>query len=243
MKFFILGDSWGVGEWEKKNGRFESVPDSGLDYWLRSAGHSVTNISAGSAGNFGQLRHAYWTLDTHCDYDYIVWFNTERIRDIQEIVIDDPKESAEQYPDITHSDLNAALDYVLVRNYQYAQQLYERYKIPFIVIGGQSAVPDQIKNYSFAHWVIKSWLQELLNLDNCPPENTFFSWEKLQRILNHFHIDVRDYVLDNSEQLDRANAICNIAAASALFPDNGHPSKQCFCDLANRILKMVQDVR
>jgi hypothetical protein len=243
MKFFILGDSWGVGEWSKKSGRFVPVPNTGLDYWLAQAGHSVTNISAGSAGNFGQLRHAYWTLDSHSDYDYMVWFNTERIRDIQEIVLDDPAESAQQYPDIDLSDLNAALDYVLLRNYQYAQQLYDRYQIPFIVIGGQSPVPDQIKDYSFAHWVIKSWLAELLDLNDVPPENTFFSWEKLQSILNHFRMDVREYILNNSQQLNRANEICKLAAHSERFPDNGHPGRQCFQQLADRILKMIPPAR
>ena len=67
MKFFILGDSWGVGEWDKSTGIFESVPNSGLDYYLTQAGHTVMNIAQGSAGNFGQLRHAYWTLDQYCD--------------------------------------------------------------------------------------------------------------------------------------------------------------------------------
>jgi len=89
MKFFILGDSWGVGEWTIKNSVFESVPNTGLDYHLTQLGHTVTNISAGSAGNFGQLRHAYWTLKEKSDYDYIIWFHTESMRDIEEIVIND----------------------------------------------------------------------------------------------------------------------------------------------------------
>ena len=81
MKFFILGDSWGVGEWTKKSGRFESIPNTGLDYHFTQLGHTVTNISAGSAGNFGQLRHAYWTLKENANYDYIIWFHTESMRD------------------------------------------------------------------------------------------------------------------------------------------------------------------
>jgi hypothetical protein len=56
MKFFILGDSWEVGGWIKINGIFESVPNTGLDHWLQENAHSVTNISAGSTGNFGQYK-------------------------------------------------------------------------------------------------------------------------------------------------------------------------------------------
>jgi hypothetical protein len=107
MKFFILGDSWGVGEWTiDNNGIFKSIPNTGLDHWLREHAHSVTNISAGSAGNFGQLRHAYWTLDQHSDYDYIIWFHTECIRDIEEIVINDPSEAKIQYPEFNIKNID-----------------------------------------------------------------------------------------------------------------------------------------
>jgi hypothetical protein len=238
MKFFILGDSWGVGEWTiDNNGIFESIPNTGLDYWLREHAHLVTNISAGSAGNFGQLRHAYWTLDQHSDYDYIIWFHTECVRDIEEIVINDPSEAKIQYPEFNIKNIDQALQYVQLQNYKYAQALYERYQIPFVVIGGQSTVPDTIKNYSFAHWVITSWLQELLTLEYLPPEHTFFSWPKFERILNHFNIDRKQYILDHYDQLERAKEIVKLAQHSKLFPDNGHPGRQCHRALAERILQ------
>jgi len=239
MKFFILGDSWGVGEWTKINGKFESIPSTGLDHWLQEKNHSVTNISAGSAGNFGQLRHAYWTLDQHSDYDYIIWFHTESIRDIEEIVINDPDEARIQYPDFDPSNIDQALQYIQLQNYNYAQQLYERYQIPFVVIGGQSAVTDTIKNYSFAHWVIASWLQELLKLDYLPPENTFFSWKKLERILKHFEINSKQYILDHHAQLDLSRGIQQLAKHSELFPDNAHPCGRCHQALAKRILQIL----
>jgi len=237
MKFFILGDSWGVGEWNKINGKFESIPNTGLDHWLRENAHSVTNISAGSAGNFGQLRHAYWTLDQHSDYDYIIWFHTECIRDIEEIIINGPDEARIQYPNFDSTNINQSLQYIQLQNYKYAQQLYEHYQIPFIVIGGQSTVPDTIKNYSFAHWVITSWLQELLKLEYLPPENTFFSWGKIERILDHFNIDRKQYILDHYDQLERAKEIVKLAQHSKLFPDDCHPCRHCYQILAERILQ------
>ena len=240
MKFFILGDSWGVGEWTNTAGVYKAVPDTGLDHWLRALGHSVTNISAGSAGNFGQLRHAYWTLDQHSDYDYIVWFHTENIRDIIEIVINDPDEAAIQYPDVAMANIDQALQYIQEQNYKYAQYLYDRYHLPFIVIGGHSAVLTTIKNYSFAHWVIESWLKELLELNGLPPNIPFVdSWPKLERILQHYGIDCKQYIFEHIDELDHNSEITQLATRSKLFPDNAHPSAKCYQELATRILQMV----
>ena len=184
MKFFILGDSWGVGEWTEKSGCFESVPDTGLEYHLVQLGHTVTNISAGSAGNFGQLRHAYWTLKEKSDYDYIVWFHTESTRDIEEIVINEPNEGQKYFPKFDISNFESGLNYLDFENYKYAQTIADEFCIPFIVIGGQCPVNPVINQFSFAQHTIHSWLAELLDLHFAPPTNTFFSWDKIKRILN-----------------------------------------------------------
>jgi hypothetical protein len=239
MKFFILGDSWGVGEWTKKSGIFESIPNTGLDYHLSQLGHTVTNISAGSAGNFGQLRHAYWTLKENSDYDYIVWFHTESMRDIEEILIQDPDEGQKYFPDFDISNFESGLDYLDFENYKYAQTITDEYKIPFIVIGGQCLVNPVIDQFSFAQHIIHSWLAELLNLNFTPPKNTFFSWDKIKRILNHYNIDEKEFIIDNMDQLDKSTQIKHLAKSSPKFPDSGHPSSDCFKQLAQRILKML----
>jgi hypothetical protein len=239
MKFFILGDSWGVGEWTNKTGMFESVPDTGLDYHLTQLGHTVTNISAGSAGNFGQLRLAYWTLKENSDYDYIVWFHTESMRDIEEIIINDPDEGQRYFPDFDIGNFESGLDYLDFENYKHAQTIADEYNIPFIVIGGQCTVNSVIDQFSFAKHTIPSWLTELLDLNFVPPKNTFFSWEKIKRILNHYGISEKEFIVSNIDQLDRAKEIQELANKSALFPDNVHPSSDCFKQLAQRILAMI----
>jgi hypothetical protein len=239
MKFFILGDSWGVGEWTKKSGLFEPIPDTGVDYYLTQLGHTVTNISAGSAGNFGQLRHAYWTLKEKSDYDYIIWFHTESMRDIEEIVINDPSEGARYFPNFDISDWNSCLNYLDLENYNCAQTIWNEFHIPFIVIGGQSPINPVICQFTFARYTITSWLAELLNLDFIPPKNTFFSWIKIKRILDHYKINERQFIKDNINSLDQADIVEKIANDSELFPDNSHPSSACFEQLAQRILTMV----
>lgn len=235
MKFFILGDSWGVGEWEVKQGLYHSVPNTGLDWWLTQQNHAVTNISAGSAGNFGQLRHAYWTLNDDADYDYIIWFHTESMRDIEEIIINDPADAAIQFPDFDIKDFDAAIEYITYRNYQYAQTISDTYRIPFIVIGGQSPVSASIQKFTFAQHVIVNWLAELLEVDTTPV-NTFFSFEKIQRVLKHFNISERKYITDHLDALDQVSLLEERAKHSIRFPDNRHPSSACYQELANRII-------
>lgn len=239
MKFFILGDSWGAGEWTKKSGQFEKVPDTGLDFHLTQLGHTVTNISEGSAGNFGQLRHAYWTLKEKSDYDYIIWFHTESMRDIEEILIKDHNEGQRYFPDFDISNFESGLDYLDFKNYKYAQTIADEYNIPFIVIGGQCPVNPVIDQFSFAQHIIESWLAELLNLNFAPPKNTFFSWDKIKRILDHYNIDKKKFIINNIDQLDRAKVIQDLAIKSPLFPDDGHPSSDCFKQLSQRLIKMV----
>jgi len=218
------------------------VPDSGLDYWLTKSGHSVTNISAGSASNFGQLRQAYWTLKQNADFDFLVWFHTESFRDIIETVILDPIDSVMQYPEFTIDDFPSC-QYVTKQNYNYAQMIYKEFDIPFIVIGGQSPVDPAVEKFDFAHHVVTSWLQELLELDVIPPANTFFSWNKIKVILDHYKIDEKTFVGENFNSLTRANEIAELAQKSCHFPDNCHPSRACFKSLADRILDMIRQDR
>jgi hypothetical protein len=241
MNFFILGDSWGVGEWSvSKNGRYTSVPDTGLDFYLSKMGHNVRNISAGSAGNFGQLRHAYWTLKESSNYDYIIWFHTESMRDIQEIIIDDPIDASIQFPNFEMSlDFNKSLHYMNIQNYKYAQAITDEYNIPFIAIGGQSPLDPVINNYSFARYKISSWLTELLNLEFDSPANTFFSWDKIKKILDHYKINEKDFVIANYDDLCQSDIIIELAKKSNLFPDNCHPSRLAFEALSYRIQNLI----
>ena len=239
MKFFIVGDSWGVGEWTLVSGCHKAVPNTGLDYHLTQLGHTVKNISMGSAGNFGQLRHAYWTLKENSDYDYIIWFHTESMRDIEEIIIKDPDEGKKYFPEFDIQNFETGLDYLDTNNYKYAQTITDEFSIPFIVIGGQCPINPVIHQFSFAKHMIHSWLAELLNLNFNPPKNTFFSWHKIERILSYYKISQKDFIINNIEQLDKAKIIEDLALSSPWFPDNSHPSGECFKKLAQRIIEII----
>lgn len=242
MNFFILGDSWGVGEWSGDRGMdshiLESVPNTGTGAWLQSYGHHVVNISAGSASNFGQLRKAYWTLEEHHDYDWIIWFYTEPFRDIIETVINDSIDGPKQYPEFTVRDFPRC-EYITSQNFSYAQMIYEKFKIPWVVIGGQTSVPESINGYNFAHHVIGNWSGELLDLDFQIPEYTWFSWEKFQTIFDFYGINEQDFVKQEIDVLDKVDIVLAKSRESKYFPDDCHASNLAHAKLTSRILEIV----
>jgi hypothetical protein len=238
MKFFILGDSWGLGEYQQVDGKLELVPDSGLEFYLTQLGHSVTNISAGSASNFGQLRDAYWRLREHCDYDYIIWFHTEPIRDIVETVIHDPVDGPTQYPNFrTIKNYADALTYINESNYAYAQDtIYNEFKIPFIVIGGVGRLEHSINDFDFAKYRIHSWMQELLNLDYQLPRNQMI-WNRWHEVFDTFDYSDRQHVV---EELEFAERYQDLLKQNPLFPDDMHVIGPEYQKLAIRLLEMIQ---
>jgi len=240
MKFLIIGDSYGQGEYRRKksDGYLELVPDTGLDFYLTKLGHTVTNISANSASNFGQLRHAYWCLRAMADYDYMVWFHTEPIRDIVEIVIDDPVDGPMQYPDFQTIKIYAdAITYINECNYAYAQDtIYNEFKIPFVVIGGVGRLEQSIDRFNFAKYTIHSWVQELLNLDYQLPKNMML-WHRWHEVFDTFNYSDQQHVI---EELESAEHFQDLLKQNSLFPDDMHVVGLEYEKLAVRLLEMIQ---
>jgi hypothetical protein len=232
MKILLMGDSWGQGEYRNAT----PIPYTGPERYLKELGHRVNNVSAGSACNFGQLRNTYWTLRENSDYDCIVWFHTEGVRDIQQIIMRDPVDAPQQYPEFTmHYNLAKSLHYINEQNYAYAQRCFNEFNIPFIVIGGQGPVDPIINRYSFAQHIIPSWMQQLLGADFVAPVSCFNNWPQVEDVIEHFDLDYRQFVIENMEDLDLIEQTYQLVDQSALFPDNIHPSRECFKQLAQTI--------
>jgi hypothetical protein len=236
MKFFILGDSWGLGEYNKNPKGLDLIPNTGIDYYLKNLGHWIVNKSAGGSGNFGQLRNAYWKLKESSDYDYIIWFHTEPIRDIVEIIIDDTIDGPKQYPEFkTIKDLNLAFKYVNDCNYNFAQnKIYAEFKIPWIVVGGVGRLEDSITNFSFAQHKIYSWPEEILGLNYKLPRNQMH-WHRCGEMFVRFVYDKQQVV----DELDAVKNYQKLFQRSQLFPDDMHVTRIEYEKLANRILKML----
>ena len=240
MKFLIIGDSYGLGEWYLPNPTDQStqvlVPDTGLDYYLRRLGHSVTNWSVGGDCNFGQLRHAYWTLKENSDFDYIIWFHTDPVRDAVEHVLHDPIDGPIQFPEFSKiTDFELAMQYINKRNYLYAENtIYEEFNIPFIVIAGVGRLEECIDQFDFAHYKIYCWAQELLNLDSPLPRH-LLRWWRSQDLFENFKYDKQQVI----DLIDADIRYMRLLRESDLFPDNAHVCRQEYKKLADRILKII----
>ena len=237
MKFFIIGDSWGVGEYKMVSGMHEAIPNTGLDYYLTQLGHTVINTSAGSAGNFGQLRNAYWLLKENSDFDYIIWFHVEPVRDIYETVINDTIDGPIQYPNIDKKKFINCMNYVHNQNYIFAQKIYDEFSIPFIVVGCSGLVIDDISNFSFSKHIIKSWAQELLNVNHDMPLNCGLLW--LNSVLAYYPGWDRRQMLNELDLCLRIRE--KMSSLVETFPDEGHPSRNCFKQLAQRLVDLLEN--
>ena len=81
MHICIVGDSWGLGEWDstKPPYKYENT-HKGLQFYLEEKGHIVTNLSRAGASNF----EAYTQLEnsSYQNFDHIIWFKSDPLRSV-----------------------------------------------------------------------------------------------------------------------------------------------------------------
>ena len=229
-KFLICGDSWGVGAYQYIGNPptgITPIANSGLDYFLTKHGCKVTNIAKGADSNFLQLVALRSTLEEISDYDFIIWIQTETNRDI----ID----SSEQYPNFDINNFKKSMSYVKETNYQYIQSIYDKFKIPFIVVGGLSAIDDSIGKYTFAKIIISSWLRNITEGKYELAEN--MHQDIILKVLTTFPPSNKDFFV---KELDRMKAIEESLETHPNFSNGVHPNAQQFKKLAVRILNELE---
>jgi len=256
MRYLIIGDSWGCGEWGKDFIRADSpptpawqptmnpgeycysfiVPDTDAGTYLRRSGNEVTNISIGGDSNINQLKLLADHLRKDSTYDAIIWFHTEPMRDWQNRNYElGDSFYREQLSHPTGYDRIVDTWYFIT--YSMAEDIYEQYRIPFMVIGGMTPLPDQIHKHSFVHCYIKDWANErILDMYCEHPHNA--------GQFRHFaeaYMDVMDLnrALAEAEASTRWIQTCCVHPS---FPDWGHPDRRCHEELAKVIDSIIKDV-
>lgn len=230
-RFLICGDSWGVGAWRYEGKGIYAIPNTGIDYYLRQQGHHVDVIAQGQASNFVQLKALSAQLEISNDYDYIVWFQTEPNRDIIDTVMGDALESAIQYPEFDIRDYAKCMSYIKDRNYQYAQYVYDRFKVPFVVVGGLSSIDSCINNYTFASNVIPSWLNDITDEQYDLAEN--MHQDIMLKVLTHYTTVNKTYMV---EELDKMKMIEESLESHPNFSNGVHPNAEQYAILTSRLL-------
>lgn len=222
-RFFIIGDSWAIGEFRYGNKTITAVPDTGIEHYLKALGHEVVSIAQAGASNYAQLKLAHKHLTT--DFDYIIWFQTETTRDIVDT----------HYPPIDIFNFVQCMRYIKQQNYAMAQELYEEFKVPFIVVGCLSALDPSIDDYSFAKVKVTSWLDELSGAKYELPEN--MHQDIMYKVLEHYTVVNKAFMV---EELDRMKFVEARLEVHHNFTDGVHPKRECSEALANRLLSGLE---
>jgi len=235
LKFLIIGDSWALGEWrpQGQNREITLTPNTSVAWHLKQAGHKVCNLGASSAGNFGQLRFCNSFLQSESHWDYIVWLQTEPIRDVTDIVFKDI-DGDQQFPDFAkYKDFDQAMHYVNTQNYRYAQQMFDSFAIPFIVVGGLGKLSQTIAQFDFCCFAIDSWASEILKIPDLAHNllNRSGDIETIHRC----NFEKNSVITAMNQSLQYQEAMRD----SDSFPDSGHPDGDQHQWLAEQILEYV----
>ena len=243
MNLCIMGDSWGSRH------VVDRLPDESMDEYrkkqsiitqlLEYKGHSVVNIAEGGASNFGQLKKLrYNVLEKKLvDFDYIIWFHTEPARDFTEFITleyscegNTKLDRKNQFPNLSFKHFFNDINYLKIQNFKYAQDLYDRLKIPFILIGGAGLIGNIPDKFNFVHWKLNSWNQELCGLEVMP---TNCYTHHVLRMIEYGNYD-RVESLEEIKNIEKLTTIMH--NNMELYSDKHHPSINLYKDIIDQIL-------
>jgi len=262
-KFLIMGDSWGIGEWKKEFVKGEKpdpilrhgrswewtkswrndnewclvtiLPNTDIGTHLRNKGHTVQNIAEGGDANFRQLLSCRKELEKNSNYDYIVWFHTEPIRDYLLNLIQLPDSLLENLKE--YDGYDKLIEHWFKETYQQYEEIYQQYKIPFFVIGGMTPLPDYINNFNFVKHKIVNWSKEYI-FENSP-EHPLNAGQFYNFVEKHIiSMDLKRIDIE-TEKIKKWTSYC---AMHKHFPDWGHPDNECHQKLAEIILKEIDSI-
>jgi hypothetical protein len=246
MRFLIIGDSWGCGEWRKTfitaeqapnaswsksvnpNEWFinEVVPNTDIGHYLNKMGNRAVNLSKGGDSNINQLTRLKELLTVHNNYDYIVWIQTEPVRDY---VLGNFKVDKEHYRNMLpeYDGYDRIVADWFRQTYDIAEEIYKQYYIPFVLVGGMCKISNIINQYSFAKHQLIDWANDMVFENPIPHPDNFGAYssftEEFIDVINH-----ERFVKEANESLSWIEH----SFSHKNFPDWAHPDRVCHQDLA-----------
>lgn len=227
MKILIVGDSWGIGEW---NPECTKILHHGLTYYLNQDEHTVTNISHGGISNLdivNRLNHYF----NRCQElpDLVLVFQTEYSRDYKH------KNMQEDFGSKDFDNIKKLEDLRnkwIERFYFRLSEISKKFSLPIKIIGGCSDAmnfDDMSKDYFGCHIVCQSFTNLVLN-GNHKTQTPVYSWytnkskplvEELKKILP---TDSIEGLLDDiSLGFERENIVRE--NPELFYPDGVHPNR------------------
>ena len=210
-KILMMGDSW--GDW-----RLLDKEDHHTTGMLKRFGYTVANCCEAGSSNITAIKRADHIATE--EYDWVIWFHTEVLRD-------DHMYDSDQ-PFILREMARA----VAREQYKEFEKFRKRYNLKAIVIGGQAPTFDFIQDYIKIQMLIPDWTSEIL--DNKLPFCHIGLLKEFEDILQ------KPNCLDTSKQknalLDEVELRWSMCARRTdLFPDKVHPGEGPHIELSNRL--------
>lgn len=250
MRYLILGDSWGRGEWETRHVisnvqpsgpgwvkeqdetdswfRLFEVPGTDIGSYLTAMGHDCVNLSKAGADNLSQLDSCSDHLTSDRSFDMILWLHTEPVRSYKRLGRRFYEHHLGDY-----TGLDKVIDVWYGMIYDKASMLYQTFRIPFFVIGALSPLPTRIQDYGFVKHAIRDWTNDLI-LDE-----PFFHPVNPDRFIEFAskYVDVinAERALEETRYVSDWFSMC---ASHSSFPDNAHPDRYCHEGLAKVVDKL-----
>ena len=216
IKIAIIGDSWGVPNYEDPKG---APAEAHTEFLLRDLGYEVSNYARNGGGNLHTLSIA---KDQSKEIDILIWFQTDFFRDIP-------------INELKGKLLYPTLDEISNRTYKEVSEFVKEKKCKLVAIGGQCPIREEVlTRYIIPDLLIRDWRGEIL--DQQLPEYFYLTnanWIadsgdplELKRIYAEIHEELLD-AMTHSEH----------------FPDNCHPGIEPHKNLSKKISEVVGSLR
>ena len=149
---FILGDSWGCGEWKRSPKIQDSIEHLGLEQFFNDDGYTVINKSKPGGANSDSiliLENIFQTMYKAGDYIFLIL--TEATRSFGK--------NFKQLKDELnkHNGLFELQLHVLNKDLESLNQLAEQYNSTIHLIGGLALIPESTKQFTTLNNLVKSW--------------------------------------------------------------------------------------
>lgn len=244
-KITIIGDSNACGEWKFNVPNVKTFRETinitngalietefGIDTYLNNIGYSCYTLAIGGNSNISTLIDLEKSLLLRIPRNigrflypnYIIWIITEPLRELG--YLDNGYDCNE---DITYqnkikelfklsNNINNLNGNLLDLSFQIAQNIYEKTKIPFIIVEGLSSTFDLENKYNFSIKTFKNWINEINGID--------------RPIISSIHVlDMASKLLIKKTQLieleniiERYDEWITLIKNNENYPDDFHPS-------------------
>lgn len=224
MKFLIAGDSWGLGEWDTIDEKYQVV-HSGLAMYLTELGHSVLNLSCGGISNFDIVGRIEGWLSRFPEQvpDKILVFQTEYTRDYKHRDLNIDDFDVEQFSDISSRWIS--------RFYTRLSELSVQYTCPVYIIGGTSDTmwfDDMSAHYPGCQVICQSLTNLLINDDHriSQPVDSWYTNQSYDFVAHarRQSFDISDIVAAITLGFDRERAVAE--RPDFFYPDGVHPNRK-----------------